>query len=163
MKRILALALFALCTQSGAHDALPSSTWCTQPNQNPVLVATVSLTPEAILDNLQTLLSPPAPGSQICGRAPALRDCGDHPDDWTAALSLATNQCSVHAIGQLTPGSDTNTVIAIVTQPAHFYTGLSTLSSTQNTHHEDYSAAQGLSASCMRCVARTVRRVLDAN
>lgn len=163
MKRILALALITLSTLGGAHDALPSSAWCTQANQNPVLVSTISLTPEEIRDNLQALLSPPAPGYQVCGRAPALRDCGDHPDDWTSALSLATNQCSVYAIGPVTPGNDTNTVIAVVTQPAHFYTGLSTLSLTQNTHHEDYSADQGLSASCMRCVARIPRQSLRTN
>lgn len=162
MNRLFILPLLAFTALSSAHDALPHANWCTGSRQHPVLVSSVTLTPQEITDYRNTQQSsPPAPTGQLCGRGPTLRDCGDHPDDWTTALELAGNHCAVMEAGRIVPGSDLYTVVALVTHPSYFYTGLSSLVG-QNTHHEDYSAALGLRASCMRCEPR-VQHVGNTN
>lgn len=150
MNRLICFALLALSTLSNAHDALPNARWCEGPRQHAVLISTLTLTPSQIREHLRELLASVVAGTGPICRGLALKDCGDHPDDWTAALSLAGNGCMAMQNGRITPGSDLNTVVPIVTQPTHFYTGLSTLAGV-NTHHQDYNANQGLAASCMRC------------
>lgn len=152
MNRLICLLLLVLSALSSAHDALPNAHWCEGPRQRPVAVSTVTLTPTQIRDYLRELLDPELARTGPVCRGASLRDCGDHPDDWTAALGLARNACGAMQIGRIVPGSDLNTMAPVVTQPSHFYTGLSTQLGV-NTHHQDYSAAQGLSASCMRCEA----------
>lgn len=159
MNRLICLLLLVLSALSRAHDALPNAHWCEGPRQHAVLVSTLTLTPNQIRDYLRELeANTLARTGQICGRGVSLRDCGDHPDDWTAALGLAGNGCAAMQTGRIVPGNDLNTVIPIVTHPAHFYTGLSTQNGL-NTHHQDYSAAQGLAASCMRCEATPAQTI----
>ncbi|MFZ5638543.1 MAG: hypothetical protein ACOY82_18345 [Pseudomonadota bacterium] len=133
----LLLAVALLPSIARSHETMPVS-WCTGPNETPVIVSTFSFAPtslQTIADQTAELLGPE--GLIAEGLAERMSDgrCGI-VDRWKMATYIAQNQCSALS-------GHPNAIIHI-TGPVSY---------NDSAHHSLYEYDHGLEGACVVCAA----------
>lgn len=124
------LTLFA-CVPAFAHDYYPNSdAWCA--GGQIVTVGPFDLSGDTV---------GAFAASQACPTGIREKDCGVFDDDYHAALTLATAQCTSLA-GTVLGIDRVLSVTLLVEHPSSFLS---------DTHHQHYSAGQGVRGQCRAC------------
>lgn len=128
-KSIVALGLALLPLTLLAHDDVPNPVWCAGGTM--LEVGSFSFD--------QSVL---APSPEVCG-AVINKNCGQFDDDYARSFETTNDYCHGYSRARVAGEiPDAGTVMVLVTSPDSFLS---------QTHHADYSVAEGVEGVCLRC------------